>query len=138
MARLLVGERNWEHRALLKEIFSRQAPSMVVDFVANGEDVLRYLAEQAPHNQPILIVLDPALPSIFPSSLVRLIKADSRFAKIPIVILADQAGADYYSLRSTGLVARSFMKPSLATGWEMLANRIIELTLETKTENGTA
>lgn len=121
-----------EHRSLLKEIFRQQAPAMTVDFAANGEDILHYLSEQAPNGEPLLIVLDAALPSIFPDSLVRLIKADKRYAGIPIVILADQAGADYYSLRSDGLVALSFIKPSLANGWELLAKRILELASPNK------
>jgi CheY-like chemotaxis protein len=127
MGRLLIGERNPEHRSLLKDIFSRNAPSMIVDFAANGEEVLRYLSEQAPNHEPMLMVLDSALPSIFSGSFVRLITTVKRYAKIPIVILADQAGADYYSLRAAGLVTLSLIKPSLAGGWELLAKRIVEL-----------
>jgi CheY-like chemotaxis protein len=132
MGRVLIGERNLEHRSVLKKIISRLAPSLILDFVGNGEDILQCLAEQAPHGEPVLIVLDPTLPSAFSGSLIPVIKADNRFSKIPIVVLADQAGADYYSLRGSGLVAQSFLKPSRANGWELLARRIIELAEEAK------
>lgn len=127
MGRVLIGERNMEHRRLLKKIFSELAPLLVLDFAGNGEDILECLAEQAPHGEPALLVLDPTLPSAFSGSLVQVIKADVRFSKIPIVILADQASGDYYALRGSGLVALSFLKPSRANGWELLARRIIEL-----------
>jgi len=127
MGRVLIGERNLEHRRLLKRIFSELAPSLVVDFAGNGEDILQCLAELAPGEEPVLLVLDPALPSPFAGSLVQVIKADSRYSKITIVILADQASGDYYALRGSGLVSRSFLKPSRANGWELLAQRIIEL-----------
>jgi len=130
MGRVLVGERNLEHRNLLKEIFSRLAPWVFLDFAGNGEDVLNCLAEQ--DRAPTVIVLDPILPSAFSGSLVRVIKADARYSRIPIVILADQAGRDYYALRGSGLVALSFLKPSLAGGWELLARRIIELGGESR------
>ena len=92
MGKVLVGERNPGHRSVLKRAFSRLAPSLVVNFAGNGEDLLACLAEEAPHGEPMLIVLDPTLPMAFSGSLVGLIKADDRFSKIPIVILADQAG----------------------------------------------
>jgi CheY-like chemotaxis protein len=127
MGRVLVGDRNLEHRRLLEKVFNALAPALVLDFAGNGEDLLTCLAEQAPHGEPALIVLDPTLPTAFSGSLVRVIKADGRFSKIPIVILADQAGVDYYALRDSGLVVKSFLKPSLTNGWELLGRRIIEL-----------
>lgn len=130
MGRVLVGERNPEHRRVLKKVFSRLAPTLDLDFAGNGEDILACLAEQAAHGEPVLIVLDPILPTAFSGSLVRVIKADSRFSRIPIVLLADQAGAEYYALRRSGLVALSFLKPSLASGWELLVQRVIELATE--------
>lgn len=132
MGRLLVGERNVDHRSVLKELFLRLAPSMIVDFAANSEDILQCLSQHGPENDPVAIVLDAGLPSIFPGSLVSLIKTNTRYSGIPIVILAGQAGAEYYALRSTGLAALSFIKPSTPGGWELLARRIIDLTLEPK------
>ena len=128
MGRVLIGERNLEHRNVLKEIFGQLAPALTLDFVGNGEDILDYLTRQVPQGEPVLIVLDPTLPTPFSGTLVRMIKADDRFMKIPIVILAEQAGVDYYTLRGSGLVALSFLKPSLTNGWELLVRRIIELT----------
>jgi CheY-like chemotaxis protein len=125
MGRVLVGERNLDHRNLLKETFSRLAPSVHLDFASNGEDVLKCLAEE--DGEPTVIVLDPNLPSAFSGSLVRVIKSNARYSRIPIVILADQAGADYYALRGSGLVALSFLKPSQANGWELLVRRVIDL-----------
>lgn len=132
MGRVLVGERNLDHRSVLKETFGRLAPEVFLDFAGNGEDVLNCLAEQAEDGAPTVIVLDPTLPSAFSVSLVRVIKADARYSGIPIVLLADQAGRDYYALRGSGLVAMSFLKPSLASGWELLARRIIELAGEAR------
>jgi CheY-like chemotaxis protein len=127
MGRVLVGERNLEHRSVLKKAFNNLAPSLELDFAGNGEDILECLVEQAPHGEPVLIVLEATLPSAFSGSLVQVIKADDRFSRIPIVVLADQAGVDYYALRGSGLAALSFLKPSLAHGWELLAQRIIEI-----------
>jgi CheY-like chemotaxis protein len=126
MGRVLVGERNLEHRRVLKKAFGRLTPSLALDFVGNGEDMLACLGEQAVHREPVLIMVDPNLPCAFSGSIVRVIKADDRFSKIPIIILADQAGMDYYALRGSGLVALSFLKPSLASGWELLVRRIME------------
>lgn len=134
MARLLIGERNLEHRAVLKDVFQRLAPTLTLDFVGNGEDILQYLSQQASDNEPALIILDPFLPSVFPGSLVQVIKAVDGYSKIPIVILAEQTGSDYYTLRASGFVALSFLKPSLTNGWEILVRRILDLTRDNKTE----
>lgn len=132
MGRVLIGERNLEHRSVLKKVFGQVAPTLILDFAGNGEDLLECLAEQAQHGEPVLILLDPTLPSAFSGSLVQVIKADKRYSKIPIVVLADQAGREYYALRGSGLVTLSFLKPSQSNGWELLARRIIQLAEEAK------
>lgn len=130
MSRLLIGERNLEHRSVLKENLGQMAPSLTLDFVGNGEDILGYLSEHAADGEPIMIILDTALPSIFDGSLIPLIKADERYSKIPIVILAEQAGREYYTARNSGLARMALLKPSKPTGWTLLAQKIISLTLE--------
>ena len=101
MGRILLGDRNMEHRNLLKEKLTRLDPSLSLISAGNSEDILRYLID-FPRDPPLLIIFDPGIPSPFHDPLVSIIKSDPRFSQIPLVIWTDQVSRrDYYAARAT-------------------------------------
>jgi CheY-like chemotaxis protein len=125
MRRILLGDRNPEHRQILKNIFEQLDASLRLDFAGNGHDILRYLAERPSDDLPKLIILDPAIPFVGQGQLIGQLKSNQLLSHIPVIIWTDQPGSDYYLARASGHAAMSFLKPSLPGGWELLAQKML-------------
>jgi CheY-like chemotaxis protein len=125
MRRILLGDRNPEHRRILKNIFERLDSSLRLDFAGNGHEILHYLADRPPDELPKLIILDPSIPFIGRGELIGLLKSNQRLSHIPVIIWTDQPGSDYYLARATGHAALSFRIPSLPSGWDLLAQKML-------------
>jgi len=125
MRRILLGDRNPEHRRILKNIFEQLDASLRLDFAGNGHDILHYLAQRPSDDLPKLIILDPAIPFVGQGQLFGLLKSNQRLSHIPVIIWTDQPGSDYYLARASGHAAMSFLKPSLPGGWDLLAQKML-------------
>lgn len=125
MRRVLLGDRNPDHRQILKNIFQQLDPLLTLDFAGNGDDILHYLAERPTDGLPDLIIFDPAIPFFGQGQLITLLKSNARLSHIPIIIWTDQAGSDYYQARASGHAVMSFLKPSLPGGWNMISRKML-------------
>ena len=61
--------------------------SLQIVFVENGRQALEYLEQQSEGEKPHLIVLDLNMPELDGRQTLKRLKADSRFAHIPVVIV---------------------------------------------------
>lgn len=60
-------------------------------FVENGRQALEFLEKQPDHQKPHLIVLDLNMPELDGRQTLKRLKADERFAHIPVVIVTTSA-----------------------------------------------
>jgi len=127
MRRILLGDRNVEHRSRLKEALGRHDADLVLECAGSGDELLLYLAERSPGEMPEMILLEPTLPFTSELRLESTIRSDPRFASIRIVIWAEQASPAYYTARSSPYTSMAFLKPLRPIGWEILARKLLTL-----------
>ena len=98
-AKILIADDDPDVREALKIILEGTSRELL--FASNGEEVIRLLEE----NIPDLIVLDLLMPKKDGFEVIKELKADPRFSKIPILILTSvkkEASERRYELE-TGL-----------------------------------
>ena len=90
----------------MREILSRCKRHYNVSSVTDGEEVLSFLCHEGKYAEaptPDLVVLDLNLPRKDGRSVLKQLKSDSRFSKIPIVVFTtSQAGSDIASSYELG------------------------------------
>ena len=87
--RILIAEDDVDDRFLLKKAFEESGFTESVDFVDNGIQLLEYLkqSQQAQRqNYPRLILLDLNMPRMDGKKVLKEIKEDPEFKKIPVVV----------------------------------------------------
>lgn len=87
--RILIAEDDVDDRFLLKKAFEESGFTESVDFVDNGIQLLEYLkqSQQAQRqNYPRLILLDLNMPRMDGKQVLKEIKEDPEFKKIPVVV----------------------------------------------------
>ena len=97
--RILIADDDPDVREALKIMLEGTSHHLI--FAANGEEVMQSIAEQTPH----LLVLDLLMPKKDGFEVIKELKADPRYSKIPILILTSvkkEASERRYELE-TGL-----------------------------------
>lgn len=119
-ARLLLIEDSPADARYLREVFKEAKIRNHLHIVNDAEAALVHLASDTPD----LILLDMHLPGMQGSELIRTLRADARFASVPIVVLApSELHAE--RLRDEGMDAHCcLLKPISAQGLLELVNRI--------------
>ena len=119
-ARLLLIEDSPADARYLREVFKDATIRNHLHIVNDAEGALVHLASDTPD----LILLDMHLPGMPGSELIRTLRADARFASVPIVVLApSELHAE--RLRDEGMDAHCcLLKPISAQGLLELVNRI--------------
>lgn len=108
---ILVAEDDPDDRVLLEEALDGLRDYLDVHYVADGDELMRYLQDDGPESpQPKLIFLDQNMPKKNGRQALREIKQEERLRNIPIVIwttstlvedqrLCDEIGADFYQTK---------------------------------------
>lgn len=111
---MLIADDDEDDIYLLDSAFKESHLAVKVDFVQNGLQVLTYLDKIKENNPlPDLIVLDLNMPLLGGRDTLLRLKEDSRYQKIPVVILSTsnnenekahclQMGAALYLFKSSG------------------------------------
>ncbi|MEX2376192.1 MAG: response regulator, partial [Dehalococcoidia bacterium] len=117
---------------LTQEAFADANVAVLLHVVSDGIEAMSFLRREAPYEEaprPDLILLDLNLPKMDGREVLALVKADSEFQTIPIVILTtSDAEADI--LRSYQLQANVYLsKPVQLDAFESLVRSINDFWL---------
>lgn len=112
---MLIAEDDPDDRLLISEAFRDTGTPYDLKFVENGEEALRYLAGAGTTqgwDAPALIMLDLNMPKIDGRALLRHIKQDQRWKRIPIIVFTtSNSDEDVDSTYELG-VSSYIVKPS--------------------------
>jgi chemotaxis family two-component system response regulator Rcp1 len=113
---VLVVEDNRAHAVLAREAFREAGVPAALHVVRDGEQAIQYLEGITPfvgRHRPDLILLDLKLPVMDGHEVLRALKADPRFAAIPIVVLTTST-ADADVAVAYQLHANSYLRKPVA------------------------
>ena len=105
-------------RVLIVEDFADSRDMYVEFLAANGfevsaaEDGLQAL-HSIERSQPDLVVLDVALPKLDGLSVLRQLRADARYASLPVLTLSASLGVDYQRIAMSAGATEALEKPCL-------------------------
>jgi CheY-like chemotaxis protein len=113
---ILLGEDDIDDQEFLEEALMSIDRSNRFKAVTNGKHLISYLEEQHRHGLPDLIVLDYNLPLLNGAEILRLLKNDKRFMKIPAIVWSTskspsckadclQIGASEYIVKPTDMAS---------------------------------
>ena len=88
---ILIVEDDADDRFIIDEAFKQIGYEAEVKKFLSGESLFRYLNEIKTNVYPSLIVLDNTLPKMDASDILLLLKKDTRFHKIPVVVYTSTA-----------------------------------------------
>jgi len=87
--KILLVDDDPDDREILQDAFKTIKAEQMLHFESNGESAIRYIEDQFELGQlPALVVLDMNMPKLSGTQTLRLIRSDSRFEKIPVVIFS--------------------------------------------------
>jgi len=108
----LMAEDDLQDRLLVRKAFESARAAHHLSFVADGEELLRYLRRQAPFSnvrRPDLILLDLNMPRMDGREALREIRRDPQLRVLPVVVLTTSA-AEEDILHSYDLGANSYIR----------------------------
>jgi DNA-binding response OmpR family regulator len=85
--RVLVGDDDVHDRYFLERGFKEVCPNTRVDFVQNGEAVMRYL-EDTSHPLPALLIVDSMMPKIDGFAVLTWLRSKEKFDGVPVVMFS--------------------------------------------------
>ncbi|MCW2998255.1 MAG: Two-component system response regulator [Solirubrobacterales bacterium] len=113
---VLVVEDNHGDAVLAQEAFREAGVLAALDIVRDGEQAIRYLEGVTPfagRDRPDLILLDLKLPIMNGHEVLRALKADPRFAAIPVLVLTTSTAESDVSV-AYELHANSYLRKPIA------------------------
>lgn len=90
---ILIAEDDLDDQELIMFAFSKATNAVQIQIVNDGKEAIEFL-EQA-SDRPCLIVLDYNMPEINGAQVLQRLSADTRFTKIPKVILSTSSNPKY-------------------------------------------
>lgn len=110
--KLLMAEDDPEDQMLVRKAFKKARVLNALDIVGDGEELMKYLRQQAPYadaRRPDLLLLDLNMPKKDGREALAEIKADPQLRRIPVVILTTSS-AEEDVLRSYDLGVSSYIE----------------------------
>jgi CheY-like chemotaxis protein len=115
---LLVADDDAEARRIFLRFFSKMRLANPVQFAADGEEALTYLADVEARRaaEPVLVLLDMRMPKKSGLEVLRFVRQTGLFAHLPVVMLTGSAemeevsecyelGVDSYLVKPVGFAA---------------------------------
>lgn len=116
---ILIVEDDPDDRVIIDEAFIEIGYEPEVKKFINGEMLLRYLEKIDNSLYPSLIVLDNTLPKMNAADLLKILKADPRFKKIPIVIysttISPQKKEELMALGAYACIEKAWLMQEIVT-----------------------
>ena len=109
---ILFGEDDIDDEDLLREIMEGIDESFYLLFVNNGRKLLEMLNEMPDNHLPCLIVLDYNMPELNGAEILREIKKNSRYSRIPKVIWSTSDSETFRKSCFEAGANEYFIKPS--------------------------
>ncbi len=110
---ILLVEDSIKDARLIREVLSEQGHKYQLHVARNGEDALRMLRGEAPHQdhlRPDLVLLDVNLPSLSGIEVLHCIKSDPALKTLPVLMLstsrADRDVSDCYMRHANGYLVK--------------------------------
>lgn len=122
---ILVVDDNPDMRKYLKNILGRQ---FIVETATNGIDALRKIQDRAPH----LVVSDVMMPDMDGIQLLKAIKENKKYVRIPVILLTARAGEES-RIEGYQIGADDYLVKPFSTR-ELLARITAQLSLREKIE----
>ncbi len=125
---ILLVEDNPSDVRLLKDLMEEQGYQPSLHWVMDGHEALDYVMQKKPYGEatrPDIILLDLGLPRISGYDVLRKLKKDAKYAKIPIVILTTSRDPlDQKQCATLG--ADAFLsKPRNLKEYELLVEKLV-------------
>ncbi len=127
---VLVAEDDADDRLLIQKAFTKGFENGELLYVENGEELLKYLKQQAPYNneatypRPQIVLLDLNMPKKDGRQALKEIKADKELCKIPVIVFTTSRQREdiehMYKLGSNSYIT----KPSSFDGLLAVAKEI--------------
>jgi CheY-like chemotaxis protein len=93
-AKILMVDDDLEDRFLMEDSFKEIGVNDVLHFEENGENALNYLEQSfCMDSLPCLIILDLNMPKMNGTQILRLLKGNDKFIKIPVIIFSTSLNA---------------------------------------------
>lgn len=125
--KILVADDDPDDRDFLLEIITQIDPSFKIDTVANGQQVLEYLASCEQPDEPCLIILDYKMPLLNGAEVLEKIKEDSRYVSIPKVVWSTSIDKELVSRCIRAGATHYFPKPSKASELKVIVRQMLDL-----------
>ena len=114
LQQILIGEDDADDEELLKELFASVDDAFSLVFINNGRRLVDYLHAAPDHGLPCLIVLDYNMPELNGEQILRELKGNAKFTRIPKIIWTTSqsdaykgrcldAGADDYIIKPANI-----------------------------------
>jgi CheY-like chemotaxis protein len=84
--RIAIVDDDADDREVIRDAFAASGQDRDYIVLENGDKLLQYLEDNAPRVLPSLILLDLNMPGKDGRETLRLIKSDSRFRHIPVIV----------------------------------------------------
>jgi CheY-like chemotaxis protein len=95
LQQILLGEDDADDEELLKELFASVDDAFSLVFINNGRRLVDYLYSAPDHALPCLIVLDYNMPELNGEEILKELKGNARFARIPKIIWTTSQSNSY-------------------------------------------
>jgi len=95
LQQILLGEDDADDEELLKELFASVNDAFSLVFINNGRRLVDYLYSAPDHGLPCLIVLDYNMPELNGEQILKELKGNARFARIPKIIWTTSQSDSY-------------------------------------------
>ncbi|RZI60012.1 MAG: response regulator [Pseudomonas sp.] len=101
-----------DYRFLVQHLFKHHLPAYLLSAFADGNSFLKALAQLSPLELPSLILLDRHMPHLDGHQILRRLKEQPSYKKIPVVMMsADASGEEINGCYETGV--NSFLRKSM-------------------------
>ena len=132
--KVLLIEDNVDETLITQRVFSKVAPEIVLQLARSGSEAIEYLqgvdqfADRTRYPTPSLLVLDLKMPGVDGFDVIKWVRSNSHWSKLPIVVLsasndpsdiarAHKLGANAYHVKPTDMNALSGLVEGLKTYW---------------------
>jgi len=124
---ILMGEDDADDEELIREVFSSIDGSYIIQFVNNGRRIVSNLDKLSDEQLPCLIVLDYNMPELNGADILRELKSNMRYDKIPKIIWST-SGSETYRKLCLELGANEYiLKPTSVNSLREIARYMLSI-----------
>jgi|SRR6185312_13518711 len=92
---VLIGEDDIDDEEILKEVFESIDTSFQVEFMNNGQTIIKFLEELKNEEMPCLIILDYNMPALNGAEILKRLNSNEQIKHVPKIIWSTSNAAAY-------------------------------------------